>query len=163
MKVGLKEVTGDIWGWAEFLKAYVVIPTNGYVNFSGKCIMGKGLALQAAQRYSLLPECLGSNIWKTGNRVYVFEGLRIITFPVKKNWWEKADLQLIRKSTEELREAIYCSPEHRVLLPRVGCGNGRLEWNVVRPILEEGLRGVTNVIICHPPEEEVLEAKLDDR
>ena len=60
---------------------------------------------------------------------------RIIAFPVKHHWAQKADLELIRKSAEQLVEiSQYCE---RVLIPRPGCGNGQLNWEEVKPILEE--------------------------
>lgn len=144
------EIAGDIWKWGDFLKGYIVIPTNGYVKSDGCAVMGRGLARQAAFRYPELPKALGKSLQKYGNRVYIFEGLKIITFPVKHNWWEKADLKLIETSAIQLREAIYCSPHHRVLIPRVGCGNGKLDWEDVKPILEATMREVSNIIICHP-------------
>ena len=144
----MKEITGDIWEHAKRLDAYVVIPTNGTVKINGECVMGRGLAKQAAERYPDLAKKLGDDINKTGNRVYVFEGLKLIAFPVKYSWWEMASPELIDRSAAELREAIYTSPECTVLIPHVGCGNGRLFWRDVKPILERNMAGVENIIVC---------------
>ena len=144
----MKEIQGNIWNWHD-AGAYIVVPTNGYVKKNGECVMGRGIARQAAIKFPNLPKELGRAIMHTGNRVYVFDGLRIITFPVKHNWWERADPELIEKSANELRDGIYIALDELVVMPRVGCGNGRLSWTVVRPILERCLRGVSNLVVCY--------------
>lgn len=129
----MKEVTGDIWDFHP--RHFIVIPTNGAVNKNGECVMGRGLALQAKKRFPLLPLQVGKMLGKYGNKVFCFTQLRLYTFPVKHNWWEKADPQLILKSMDELK--IRVGSMDKVYLPRVGCGNGQLDWMMVRPVLAE--------------------------
>lgn len=127
--------------WTVAIGNWVVIPTNGFVKVNGECVMGRGVAQQAARMFPWLPLMLGTQLRKTGNKLYLFEditrGYRLITFPVKHNWWEKADLDLIRTSTKELGSIK--SLWSGVYLPHVGCGNGQLDWADVQPILEEYL------------------------
>ena len=56
-------------------------------------------------------------------------------FPVKYNWWEQASLELIKESAIALKKA--AEFEDTIILPRPGCGNGRLEWPTVKRVLEE--------------------------
>ena len=136
----MREVTGNIW---ETDAEAIVIPTNGAVRRDGSCVMGRGLALQATRLYPALPRLLGNLIQAQGNQVYylgvwhsVDRSRGILSFPVKRHWKEKANLKLIRRSVEELREKADEYGLLTVLLPRVGCGNGRLDWEEVRPLLE---------------------------
>lgn len=47
-----------------------------------------------------------------------------ILFPVKFHWYEKASLELIKKSMEELFLFSQQNPNAKVYLPQVGCGFG---------------------------------------
>jgi len=57
-----------------------------------------------------------------------------VTFPVKVNWWEKANIKLIERSCIEIA-SLPCSDTF--VMPRVGCGFGGLSWHQVEPILEK--------------------------
>jgi len=147
----MKEVKGNIWDYHD--KGYwIVITTNGTVRKDGACVMGRGVAKQAAIKYPQLPRELGKLIKLRGNVCHVMWGLGIITFPVKHNWWEKADLTLIEKSCKELVQKV-CDidefksdtyPENNwpdeVYMVRPGCGNGGLRWKDVEPILDKHLK-----------------------
>jgi hypothetical protein len=113
-----------------------VITTNGCVTNSGKAVMGHGIALQAKNRMSKLPKLLGFHINTYGNWVLYFKEYNLFTFPVKHNWWEKADLQLIRQSAEQLLDHVNEKGFKKVWMVRPGCGNGRLKWENVKPVIE---------------------------
>lgn len=130
------ELQGDIWQNAEH-SDWVTITTNGGTNKSGQAIMGKGIALEAKERFPQLPALLGFKLLSTGNTVYTFPAYGIITFPTKENFWEKSTLQLISTSARCLSNLVadfgLCG---RILLPRPGCGNGKLTWKQVKPVIE---------------------------
>lgn len=136
----MKTLTGNIW----YTPAdAMVVPTNGDVNRFGEAVMGRGLAAQAARHFPLLPKVLAHLMRELGN--HVFDAYRprgraiIVTFPVKHHWHQSAQLDLIERSTQELVEMANHHEYRTVLLPRVGCGNGQLNWKDVRPILERYL------------------------
>lgn len=121
---------------------WIVIPTNGFVNKKGECTMGAGLALQAKQKWEDLPKELGDRIKEYGNVVFTFHKYGIITFPVKHNWWEDADPKLIEDTCKDLLRIFEYNLSGIPLplyLPKVGCGNGKLEWKDVEPILAKYL------------------------
>ena len=144
----MKEIVGDIWTEAES-PAYIVVPTNGFVKNNGECVMGRGLAYQAKTQFPMLPKELGTRIKENGNIVFVFDEYEIITFPVKHNWMEMADLNLIEGSARRLRkialEEIYPLP---IYMSHVGCGNGGLNWQDVKPIIKRYLGDLENITIC---------------
>ena len=137
------EKFGNIWDYHK-QSNWIVITTNGTVKSNGECVMGRGVAKQAKMLYPELPSDLGTLIKLQGNFVYLFSKYRIITFPVKYNWYEKADIKLIEQSTKELVGAyeIINYPkklDFNVCLVRPGCGNGQLNWEDVKPVLEKYL------------------------
>lgn len=129
----MKEVFGNAWDLRKNY-TYLGIATNGFVKSDGACVMGRGIALQLKQRDPKAPYRLGSRIKANGNIVQKFYG-NVIAFPTKHNWWEKSDINLIKKSCKQLMELL--GPNETILLPRVGCGNGGLDWNDVGPIVSK--------------------------
>jgi len=134
----MKEITGNIWDYHE-KGHWIVITTNGNVKANGEAVMGKGIALQAKQRYPDIPKELGEAITNVGNAVYACEGHRIVCFPTKHNWWEKASLELIEESYKQLVQFVSVMVLEGIYLVRPGCSNGQLDWKDVKPILEKYL------------------------
>src|SRR5258708_18905839 len=97
----MQELRGDLWDFYEDHQ-WIVITTNGAVRHDGACVMGRGIALQAAQRMPDLPFRVGDRIRQAGNRVFAFSTLHLFTFPVKRTWGERATLPLIVESAEQL-------------------------------------------------------------
>jgi hypothetical protein len=126
------EVRGNLW---ELPATWRGITTNGMVKRNGECVMGRGCAFQAKERHPEMPRLLGTKIKSGGNNVYLFPTIGLFSFPVKHAWMDDADLVLIASSARQLRGLAEDSPNETFLLPRPGCGNGRLEWAVVKPLL----------------------------
>jgi hypothetical protein len=138
----MKEIKGNIWDFHDVTKTWIVIPTNGFVKNTGECVMGRGLALDAKLRFPDLPFELGARIKEYGNVVFTFWDYHIITFPVKHNWWEEADLALVEQSAKDLKEILrynLSQIQTPIYVPWVACGNGKRKKNDVRPILEKYL------------------------
>ena len=144
----MKEIRGDLWSLTGFdIKC---ITTNGTIKKNGDAVMGRGCAKEAAQQYPHLPSLLGVLIEQNGNRVQeldIIDSLTLlVAFPVKHNWWEKADIKLIEQSCKQLIEL---DEKYKCLLPRPGCGNGQLDWKTeVKPICEKYLGD--NITIVSP-------------
>lgn len=134
------EVYGDLWELAEDNNVdAIVITTNGDVNRFGKAVMGRGCALEAAKKFPTLPARLARSLAINGNIVQSFPVMGkpvLYTFPVKHHWHEKADPDLILKSTVALKDIADWTRYTKVILPRPGCGNGGLKWEDVKPIIE---------------------------
>lgn len=130
------EIAGDLWE-AHALGHWVAITTNGVVTRKGRNVMGRGVAFQAAERFPDLPVLLGDQIREHGNTVHFFHRFRIISFPVKHHWRDVASTKLIVKSAKELVAAVTLAYRGvpPVYMVRPGCGNGKLTWKQVRPLI----------------------------
>ena len=137
----MKEVIGNLWDYHE-KGHWVAITTNGFVKRNGEAVMGRGVALEAKKRFPRLPEVLGLSIKFCGNTVRVlgtppFLDYKLVAFPVKHRWWERADVALIEEGCKLL--SISWPKGVKLYMVRPGCGNGGLDWKDVRPILEKYL------------------------
>lgn len=134
----MKEDVGNLWTYPADA---IVITTNGFVKKNGEAVMGRGCAWEAAQIMPWLPESLGLSLKRDGNIVQNFGfrseiGKWLLSMPVKHNWFESADINLIEESAHGLRYLAHIYQLDNIVMPRPGCGNGNLDWAKVKPILE---------------------------
>ena len=134
------ERAGDLWEIATAGQAAVVITTNGSVRKDGCAVMGTGCALEAKKKFPGIDHDLGSVIASAGNHVtvlrdFICDGISLLTFPVKAEWHYKAEVGLIEHSARELVNICDSLAIRKVVMPRPGCGSGRLRWADVRPVL----------------------------
>lgn len=136
----MKEIEANLWDLACDLR---VITTNSALRRSdGACVMGRGCAREARDRFPGLDLKLGRLVARHGNRVMRlgrFGGTMIASFPVKHHWRDEADPALIRHSAEQLVALANKFGYKNIAIPRPGCGNGRLSWLDVRPIFADTL------------------------
>lgn len=138
---------GDLW---EVECDVRCITTNGTVNPHGN-IMGGGCAREATERYPWLRKFYGRMIEEHGHRTFLIGTL--VMFPVKELIEDKADIEIIAQSCDELMVLADLYGWQRIALPAPGCGLGGLSWDEVRPVLEELLDD--RVVIVRYPDEEV--------
>jgi hypothetical protein len=137
----MREEFGDIWEMAERLNSVVCITTNGALNSKRECVMGRGIAKQAKQRYPGIAKLLGGLIRTAGNRVHWIgrdaeKGTWLYSFPTKYHWSKPSSLELIEESAKQLKRYGEVHADLTFYLPRPGCSNGKLRWEDVKPVLE---------------------------
>lgn len=134
----MREFYGDIWGFLDSPTALVGVTTNHFIKKDGTNVMGRGIAKEAAIRFPELPKKLAERIQAQPEKsIHMFPEYGIFTFQVKHSWWEDASLELIEKSCKELKMIMDKSHDVTFVVARPGCGNGRLNWEDVRLILEK--------------------------
>jgi hypothetical protein len=133
----VQEMTGNLWDFYSLGERHVAcITTNGFVKKNGECVMGRGCAREAKEKFPGLAKFLGDTIKQLGNKVHMFGTPQLVSFPTKHVWWEKSDLELIKKSAGELAKLAALYPDNIFYLPKPGCGNGQLKWEDVKPAIE---------------------------
>lgn len=142
----MTEINGDIWEYHS-QNFPIIVPTNGAVNSQGKCVMGAGIAKEAAEKFPGLPLKVGKHIKRFGNRGAFFDEFGIFTFPTKHHWNLDSDPDLIHMSCKNLMLSSNFYGFTSIYMPRVGCGNGKLLWEDVEPILDSVLD--SRFIIVH--------------
>lgn len=153
------EVVGDLW---EFPGVDArVVTTNGYVTQTGECVMGRGCAMEARNRWPGINVRLGKRITESGNHAYAFSladwdetRFLLVTFPVKPvvgsdgspGFSCPAELPIIERSAHRLVKMADHFGWRSVVLPRPGAGNGGLDYADVREVIAPILDGRFAVI-----------------
>jgi O-acetyl-ADP-ribose deacetylase (regulator of RNase III) len=120
------------------------------VNTEG--VMGKGLALQFKKAFpdafaAYERACEAGEV--TIGRMHVVQRLTsprfIINFPTKKHWRNPSKLEYIEAGLTDLVTKICELKIQSVAVPPLGCGNGGLDWNDVKPRIVDAFRSVPDV------------------
>lgn len=122
------------------------------VNCAG--VMGKGIALQFKNKWPLNyrayeAACKAKEV--RPGRMFVFDsgGLikpnYIINFPTKDHWRGKSQIEFIRDGLNDLVAQVKRLGIRSVAIPPLGCGNGGLDWNEVRPLIVDAFASLPNV------------------
>jgi|SRR5215469_9100696 len=117
-------------------------------------VMGKGIALQFKQAFpgnyaAYAAACKRGEV--EPGRMFVFHTNTlhnprfIINFPTKRHWKGKSRMKDIESGLQSLIEIIRRENIHSVAVPPLGCGNGGLDWDEVRPRIEQAFAAVPNV------------------
>ena len=128
-------------------------------------VMGKGIALQFKEEFpknfaiyakacrsgELLPGKL--LITKELNRAG--EEKTIVNFPTKLHWRNPSKYEYINEGLAELVKAISEYNIRSIAIPPLGCGNGGLDWNIVKGMIEEALKDIDIDICIYEPNTQI--------
>lgn len=79
----------------------------------------------------------------------------IVNFPTKQHWRGKARVEWIEAGLRDLRHVIETKNIRSIALPPLGCGNGGLDWSVIRPLIERYLDNLPDVdVVVYEPTSE---------
>lgn len=69
----------------------------------------------------------------------------ILNFPTKRHWRGKTRIEWVEDGLQDLRRVIEERGIRSVAIPPLGCGQGGLRWQDVRPLIEAELAGLPGV------------------
>ena len=117
-------------------------------------VMGKGIALQFKQAFPAnfsAYEKAAKRAEIEPGRMFVYEmgsftnPRYIINFPTKRHWRGKAHLEDIEAGLQDLVRVINTKGIRSIAIPPLGCGNGGLDWEEVRPLILTALEKTPQV------------------
>lgn len=130
-------------------------------------VMGKGIALQFKyafpENYVAYKQASERNEIVVGKVLVVpvndLNGVKfIVNFPTKQHWRNPSKLQWIKDGLKDLLEQIIKYDIKSIALPALGCGNGGLDWTVVKPVIEQYLSDLNVEISVYEPSAFITEA-----
>lgn len=128
---------------------------------------GAGLALEFKKRYpvmhgSYVQACKVRDVrvgemwvWHPSGLATPKEPARpwVINFPTKDDWRKPSEYQYILGGLLALRTYLERHPGITVGMPALGCGNGGLDWDVVKPMIEVVLMRIGARVMVFEPQE----------
>lgn len=120
--------------------AQVIVNT---VNTIG--VMGKGLALSFKKRYPKMFEaykraCDKHQLTIGKLMLYYAPDHWILMFPTKENWRNPSKLEYLEAGLHKFVNTYAEKGITSIAFPKLGCGNGELSWNDVKPVMEKYLK-----------------------
>lgn len=131
-------IKGDIFS----SPAQVLVNT---VNTVG--VMGKGIALEFKNRYPEMFKLYQSKcddksfdigkllLWKKSEKW-------VLLFPTKRHWRSPSKISDIELGLEKFVQSYDKFGIESIAFPKLGCGNGGLDWKDVKPLMEKHLKNL---------------------
>ena len=120
--------------------AQVIVNT---VNTVG--VMGRGIALSFKERYPDMfvryRACCEKKQLTIGKLMLFYEPDHwVLLFPTKENWRNPSKIEYIEQGLMKFVNTYAEKNISSIAFPRLGCGNGELSWDDVRPLMERYLK-----------------------
>ncbi len=136
-------------------------------------VMGKGIALQFKKAYpnnykSYVKAC-NNNELHVGKMFVTLDSNTtsgekiIINFPTKTNWKKPSEYKYIEDGLENLVEVIREMEIKSIAIPPLGAGNGGLNWEKVKIIIEQKLKDSNVDIYVYEPTLQIQERLIKER
>jgi O-acetyl-ADP-ribose deacetylase (regulator of RNase III) len=116
-------------------------------------VMGKGIALMFKEAFPdnfrmyasacQRGEVRVGEMFVTGPRTHRPRWL--INFPTKEHWRNRTRVEWVKDGLADLRRIIQEKEIRSIAVPPLGCGNGGLRWEVVKPLIEAALGDLSQV------------------
>src|SRR5882724_24022 len=125
-------------------------------------VMGKGIALMFKEafpeNFRAYADACKNKEMEVG-RVFVTERHNwvggpkwIVNFPTKKHWRNPSKIEWIKAGLEDLKGFVVGNNVGSIALPPLGSGNGGLDWQDVKPLIQDALGPLPNVeVIVYEP------------
>jgi len=117
-------------------------------------VMGKGIALQFKKAYpgnfdAYHKACNAGEVQP--GRMFIFDlnsmlnPKYVINFPTKRHWRADSRYEDIESGLNALVAEVQRRGIQSIAIPPLGCGLGGLDWNKVRPMIEQAFAALPNV------------------
>lgn len=136
-------------------------------------VMGKGIALQFKNQFAQNFK-LYTNAFKTGQlsigRLLITEDVSllhgkkiIINLPTKTDWRKPSEYSYIEAGLKALANEITEKKIKSIAIPALGAGNGGLDWEKVKKLIEAYLNGLDSNIYIYEPNRTIQEVLKKER
>lgn len=136
-------------------------------------VMGKGIALQFKNmfpdNFKIYSNAYKNKELKIGKLLVTEEATLldgkkiIINFPTKTDWRLPSEYKYIEEGLDELINVIKEKNIKSIAIPPLGTGNGGLNWNKVKQILESSLSNINCEIFIYEPNATIKEVLKKER
>jgi len=90
-------------------------------------------------------------------RLWLWQGVDhwVLNFPTKLHWRQPSRIEWIEQGLRKFVDQYEALKIREISFPRLGCGNGNLDWDDVRPMMEHYLKMVRVPVYIHDFEKDI--------
>lgn len=117
-------------------------------------VMGKGLAAAFKERYPDMfrdykDVCKNGHLQPGSSWLWKGSDQWVLNFATKKHWRNPSKIEYIQDGLIEFRNNFESAGIREIAFPRLGCGNGGLDWNDVKPLMVDHLHDLPITVYIH--------------
>jgi len=117
-------------------------------------VMGKGIAKAFKQRepdmFTAYKSICDQKLLKPG-KLWLWRGSEqwVLNFPTKDHWRSPSRMEWVEAGLEKLSETYEVQGITEIAFPKLGCGNGGLDWQEVKQLMERYLSDLPIPVFIH--------------
>jgi O-acetyl-ADP-ribose deacetylase (regulator of RNase III) len=117
-------------------------------------VMGKGIAKAFKERepemFAAYRRICDQKLLEPG-KLWLWRGANswTLNFPTKKHWKHPSKIEWIEAGLKKFVDTYQSLGITEISFPLLGCGNGGLDWNDVRPVMERHLQSLPIPVFIH--------------
>lgn len=117
-------------------------------------VMGKGIAKDFKERepemFSAYKKICDQKLLSPG-KLWLWKGAKswVLNFPTKQHWRNPSKIDWIESGLKKFVSSYEALGITEISFPRLGCGNGGLDWDDVRPLMERHLKTLPIQVYIH--------------
>jgi len=132
---------GDMFGEVLGKKDNLIVTTNSYIKLDGSLVMGRGAAKTLMTLVPNIAEDFGIRIdhfseYFLKDSGITYKGTKLWAFQVKRHFKSKADIYLIKTSTQMLVAEAKRNEDREYHVNYPGIGNGQLKFDDVKDVVK---------------------------
>ena len=136
-------------------------------------VMGKGVALQfkkafpnnfkAYEKACRAGEVVIGKMFVTRDTNLTSGEKLVINFPTKDDWRKPSEYSFIEKGLRDLKRVVEQYQLRSIAIPPLGAGNGGLDWQKVKIMMEDALKPLEAEILVYEPNVAIAEQLKKER
>lgn len=123
-------------------------------------VMGKGIAKEFKERdpkmFAAYKNICDQKLLQPGN-LWLWRGSPnwVLNFPTKRHWRSPSKLEWVEAGLKKFVSTYEGQGISEISFPKLGCGNGNLDWDEVRPMMEHYLSDLSIPVFIHDFTEDI--------
>jgi len=115
---------------------------------SGDFALGAGIAVKFNELYNMRKKLKNTIDYTPDNCAILIDN--VFNLVTKRKYYHKPKYASLRESLEDMIETIETLEIEKIAMPMIGCGLDKLDWNVVKEIIEDVFEDIDiEILVCY--------------
>jgi len=115
---------------------------------SGDFALGAGIAVKFNELYNMRKKLKNTVDYIPDNCAILIDN--VFNLVTKRKCYHKPTYASLRESLEDMIETIETLEIEKIAMPQIGCGLDKLDWNIVKEIIEDVFEDIDiEILVCY--------------